>query len=67
MSINQQFSFAGVRKCLSDLKKHFEDFCKDELNKINPKGKKKKKKVLSHYIRINSPLTVCNGSPLHVS
>lgn len=40
MSINQQFSFAGVRKCLSDLKKHFEDFCKDEFNKINPKGKK---------------------------
>ncbi|KAB5539712.1 hypothetical protein PHYPO_G00092220 [Pangasianodon hypophthalmus] len=36
MTINQHISFDGVRKCLSDLKEQFEEFCKDKFNKINP-------------------------------
>ncbi|MCJ8747762.1 hypothetical protein PDJAM_G00157050 [Pangasius djambal] len=35
-AVHQQLSFDGVRNSLSDLKKQFEEFCKEEFSKIPP-------------------------------
>ncbi|XP_047676551.1 E3 ubiquitin/ISG15 ligase TRIM25-like [Tachysurus fulvidraco] len=35
-TVNQRFSFDGVRKSLSDLKKRVEQICEEEFNKIRP-------------------------------
>ncbi|KAF7700352.1 tripartite motif-containing protein 16-like isoform X1 [Silurus meridionalis] len=38
ITVNQQISFDGVKKSLSDLKKQVEEFYQEELNKITPQA-----------------------------